>query len=360
MKLRFLLGIGLLMLLLTGCRQLSSSSVALQPPPKGTLQITFFDVGQGDAALIQFPNGKTMLVDGGPPESATALLGKLRQLRVARLDWLVASHPHSDHIGGFVKILNALPVGEVWDSGFLYDSPIYLDYLRAVKRSGAKFRTVEKGYRLTPAPDCLIEVFAPIKPFLHGTESDANNASIVMRLRCGRVRVLFPGDIEREGRRRLYAYRPDLQAEVLKVSHHGSYNGTDMAFLSRVRPRIAIISCGARNPYRHPHREALRDLKKIGATVYRTDLHGDISVRIQGNRLQVFTARPSAVPEPTALPALPKEPYAYIGNRISKVYHAPNCPGLPKPANRVYFRSRAEAEQAGYRPHRACVPEAAR
>ena len=233
MRLRFLLGLGLLALLLTGCRQPSSSSAALQPPPKGTLQITFFDVGQGDAALIQFPNGKTMLVDGGPPESATALLGKLRQLRVQRIDWLVASHPHSDHIGGFVKILNTLPVGEVWDSGFAYDSPVYLDYLRAVRRSRAKFRTVEKGHRLKPAPDCLIEVFAPIKPFLRGTESDANNASIVMRLRYGKVRVLFTGDIEREGRRRLYAHRPDLRAEVLKVSHHGSYNGTDMAFKSR-------------------------------------------------------------------------------------------------------------------------------
>jgi competence protein ComEC len=360
MRLRFLLGLGLLALLLTGCRQPSSSSAALQPPPKGTLQITFFDVGQGDAALIQFPNGKMMLVDGGPPESATALLGKLRQLRVPRIDWLVASHPHSDHIGGFVKILSTLPVGEVWDSGFAYDSPVYLDYLRAVRRSDAKFRTVERGYRLTPAPDCLIEVFAPIKPFLRGTESDANNASIVMRLRYGKVRVLFTGDIEREGRRRLYAYRADLRAEVLKVSHHGSYNGTDMAFLSRVRPRIAIISCGARNPYRHPHREALRDLKKIGATIYRTDLQGDIVVRIQGNRLQVFTTRPSVAPEPTHLPTVPMERYAFIGNRMSKVYHAPDCKALPKPANRVYFRSRAEAEQAGYRPHRDCVAESVR
>jgi competence protein ComEC len=357
MRLRFLFGLGLLVLLLAGCRQPSTSSVALQPPPKGTLQVTFLDVGQGDAALIQFPNGKTMLVDGGPPESATALLGKLRQLRVQRIDWLVASHPHSDHIGGFVKVLNTLPVGEVWDSGFKYDSPVYLDYLRAVRRSGAKFRTVEKGHQLKPAPDCLIEVFTPIKPFLRGTESDANNASIVMRLRYGKVRVLFTGDIEREGRRRLYAHRAELQADVLKVSHHGSYNGTDMAFLSRVRPRIAIISCAARNPYRHPHREALRDLKRIGATVYRTDLHGDITVRVQGNRLQVFTTRPSTAAEPAHVPAVPTGRPAFIGNRISRVYHTPDCESLPKPANRVYFGSRAEAEREGYRPHRACVGE---
>ena len=350
-RLRWLVyGLGLLAALLTGCQPHSASSPALQPPPKGVLQIIFFDVGQGDAALIWFPNNKTMLVDGGPPESATVLIGKLRQLKVQRLDYLVASHPHSDHIGGFIKILNTLPVSEVWDSGFVYDSPIYLDYLHAVKRRGAKFRVVERGYRATPAPNCLIEVFAPSKPFLRGTHSDANNASIVMRLRYGKVRVLFTGDIERAGRARLYQQGADLRAEVLKVAHHGSSNGTDAAFLNRVRPRIAVISCGLRNLYGHPHKEALQALRKAGATVYRTDLQGDITLRVQGDRIQVFTTRKSP---PT--PATPAGASLFIGNRMSKVYHTPDCKGLPKPENRVYFRSREEAEQAGYRPHRACI-----
>jgi len=350
---RLICWLGLLGALLTGCQLRSTPSPALQPPPKGALQITFFDVGQGDAALVQFPNGKTMLVDGGPPESASALLGKLRQLKVNRIDYMVASHPHSDHIGGFVKVLGAFPVGEVWDSGFVYDSPVYLDYLRAVKRRGAKFRTVGKGYSLAPAPRCQIEVFAPSKPFLRGTRSDANNASIVMRLRFGKVRVLFTGDIEREGRARLYRQGADLRAEVLKVAHHGSYNGTDMALLNRVRPRIAIISCGFRNIYGHPHKEALQALQRAGVTVYRTDWHGDITVRVQDDRLQVFTTRNA--PPPAATPIAPKGSFAFVGNRISKVYHTPDCKGLPKPENRVYFRTREEAEQQGYRPHRACA-----
>ncbi|MEN3000247.1 MAG: MBL fold metallo-hydrolase [Armatimonadota bacterium] len=338
--------------MLTGCQPRLVSSPALQPPPKGTLQITFFDVGQGDAALIQFPNGKTMLVDGGPPESAAVLMGKLRQLKVARIDYLVASHPHSDHIGGFVKILNTLSVGEVWDTGFVYDSPIYLDYLRTIKRRGIKFRTVGRGYSLNPAPNCQIEVFAPSQPFLRGTRSDANNASLVMRLRCGKVRVLFTGDIEREGRTRLYRQGADLRAEVLKVSHHGSYNGTDMALLNRVRPRIAIISCGFRNLYGHPHREALQALQRAGVTVYRTDLHGDITVRVQSDRLQVFTTR-KGTPAPTPIASAGKA--AFIGNRKTQVYHAPDCARLPKPENRVYFQSLEEAERAGYRPHKECV-----
>jgi competence protein ComEC len=341
--------------LLTGCQQRRVVSPALQPPPKGVLQVSFLDVGQGDAALVLFPNGKTMLVDGGPPESANALMSKLRQLKVARIDYLVASHPHSDHIGGFVKVLGAFPVGEVWDSGFAYDSPVYLDYLRTVKRKGAKFRNIERGYRAEPAPGCRIEVFAPSKPFLRGTHSDANNASIVMRLHFGKVRVLFTGDIEKEGRARLYRQGADLRAEVLKVSHHGSHNGTDMALLSRVRPRIAIISCGRGNPYGHPHKEALQALQRAGVTVYRTDFHGDITLRVQDDRLQVFTERKA--PTAPAAPATPRDTSMLIGNRISKVYHMPDCKGLPRPENRVYFRTHEEAEKAGYRPHRACVGE---
>ncbi len=352
-KVIFLLG--LLTAVLIGCQRREAPPPALQPPLQGALQITFFDIGQGDSALVQFPNGKTMLIDGGPPESGVRLVQKLRQLRVARIHWLVASHPHSDHIGGFIRVLREFTIDEVWDSGFVYDSPVYLDYLRAVRRSRAKFRAVAAGYRMEPAPNCQIEVFAPSKPFLRGTNSDANNASIVMRLRCGKVRVLFTGDIEREGRARIYRQGADLRAEVLKVAHHGSHNGTDMAFLSRVRPRIAIISCGVRNLYGHPHKEALQALQRIGATIYRTDWHGDITVRVQGERLQVFTARKSpAVPAP---PASASPTTGFIGNRISKVYHAPDCKGLPKPENRVHFRTRAEAEQAGYRPHHACLGE---
>ncbi|MCS7066851.1 MAG: hypothetical protein NZL85_11350, partial [Fimbriimonadales bacterium] len=229
-------------------------------------------------------------------------------------------------------------------------SPVYLDYLRTVKRRGVKFRTVGKGYSLNPAPDCQLEISAPSQPFLRGTRSDANNASIIMRLRFGKVRVLFTGDIEREGRARLYRQGAELRAEVLKVAHHGSYNGTDMAFLNRVRPRIAVISCGFRNLYGHPHKEALQALQKAGAAIYRTDLQGDITLRIQGDRVQVFTARKASPP-----PSPPATALSFIGNRTSKVYHAPDCKALPKPQNRVSFRSREEAERAGYRPHHACI-----
>ena len=135
--------------------------------------------------------------------------------------------------------------------------------------------------------------------------------------------MLFTGDLEREGRARLYTTRPNLRADVLKAAHHGAENGTDRAFLSRVNPTVAVVPVGAGNRYRHPLRETLAPLQ--GWRVYRTDLHGDIVMRL-----------------------------AIIDNRNSKVYHGLDCRSLPNPENQVRFRSAQEAEQAGYRPH-TCV-----
>ncbi len=357
----------LFLLLLSGCTpsQKPASSSRATPTPTGTalrthLQVVFLDVGQGDSALILFPNGKSMLIDGGPPSAGGQLVQKLRQRGIQHLDWVVATHPHSDHIGGLIRVLREFPVEAVWDSGFVYDSPVYRDFLRAVRsaknRAGTrpKFEVVLKGKRLEPASNIHIEVLAPSKPYLTGTNSDPNNNSIVLRLDAGAVRYLFTGDIEQELRGRLYAQNAPLQAEVLKVAHHGSSTGTDRLFLQRVRPKVAVISRGQGNPYGHPHQVVLRVLRQSGATIYRTDLQGDITMYEVNRRLQVVVEK-----NEQAVRASAKEPtepvQRYIGNSVTKVYHAPDCTRLPSPSRRVFFRSQQEAEQAGFRPHRECV-----
>ncbi|MCS7300072.1 MAG: MBL fold metallo-hydrolase [Fimbriimonadales bacterium] len=356
----------LLTLALAGCRTASKSApdaaplateplAALEPAPKGTLQVAFLDVGQGDSALVVFPNGKTMLIDGGETDQGRRLVQKLKQLGVQQIDWLVATHPHSDHIGGLIQVLKSLPVREIWDIAMPYESPVYRDFLLAVRNArtpdGARaaFRKARQGLTLEPAPSVRVSVLAPRDPLLTGTRSDPNNNSIVLRIDAPGGSFLFTGDIEREGRRRLTG--ANLRAEVLKVSHHGAANGTDKTFLNRVQPRVAVISVGAGNRYGHPHRETLALLQ--GKRVYRTDLHGDIIMRLGADRkLRIATTRNAPV---ASTPAhAPAYTGAVIGNARSKVYHSPDCNGLPKPQNQVRFRTAQEAERAGYRPH-SCI-----
>ncbi|MCX7992241.1 MAG: MBL fold metallo-hydrolase [Fimbriimonadales bacterium] len=337
-----------------------SSSAVLEPAPKDTLQVVFLDVGQGDSALVVFPNGKTMLIDGGETDQGRRLVQKLQQLGVKQIDWLVATHPHSDHIGGLIQVLKSLPVLEIWDIAMPFESPVYRDFLlaaRAAKTPDGKrpaFRKVRSGLKLQPVPNISVSVLAPREPLLSGTRSDPNNNSIVMRIDAPGGSLLFTGDIEREGRQRLYDARANLGTDVLKVSHHGAANGTDKAFLNRVNPRVAVISVGAGNRYGHPHKETLALLQ--GKRVYRTDLQGDIIMRLGADKkLQVATTRSTparqSADEKTTRPPLTS---AVVGSRNSKVYHTPECSQLPKPENQVRFRSAQEAEKAGYRPH-ACV-----
>jgi len=336
--------------LVAGCPR--RESIRTVPSPGGQVAVTFLDVGQGDAALVRFPDGSEWLVDGGPPGSEDRLRRLVAGPDGTRLRAVVASHPHSDHIGGLVELVRETPPEEALDSGFLHPTPTLREYLRALRERSVRVRRVRAGDAIDHPSGARIEFLAPPSPLLAGTDSDANNNSIVFRLTWGRTRFLFTGDLEGPGRERIYRSRfaEWLPAEVLKVAHHGSRDGTDDEWLRRVRPRIAVISCGAENEYGHPHPETLAALARHGVTVYRTDRDGDITLTSDGERIATRTT--GAAPTQGSRPATEGE---VIGNRQSRIYHAPECGALPAETNRVPFPSAARAEAAGYRPHAACV-----
>jgi competence protein ComEC len=361
----------LTLVMLAGCRRTGTVTIPDTPPsapPANTLQVVFFDIGQGDSALIRFPDGKTMLVDGGQTSAGEMLVERLEAMGIQELDWMVASHPHSDHIGGLIAVVKQLKVKEVWDTGFPYESPVLEDYLKALqaaKQNGTSLKIIGAGYKVEPSPGCVIEVYAPRKPYLKNTSSDANNNSMLFRLRYGNASFLFTGDIEGAGRKKMMAEHPDLRSTLLKVAHHGSHNGTDRTFLSAVNPKIAVISCGRGNSYGHPHKEALQLLKQYGVTVYRTDEQGIITVTVRGDKLEVATEYSGSSEPPNGLPGrntapgmqreMPGIGGSFIGNPSSHIYHASDCSSLPNPNNRVYFKSEKEAKNAGYHPHRQCL-----
>jgi competence protein ComEC len=261
-------------------------SSALRSGPPGALTLTFFDVGQGDAALVRSPEGASILIDGGPDPDA--VLRKLAALGVRRLDLVVATHHHADHVGGLPSVLARLPVALVIDSGCPGDSPWYTDLVRAIDAAGVLIRHPRSGSVLRIG-DIKIEVLGPDGCFT-GTESDANNDSLVLRVTKGSASVLFTGDVEEPAQQDMLREEMALlPALVLKVPHHGGDTSIEEFFLA-VGARVGVVSVGA-NRYGHPSSEVLADLASRGTRVFRTDHLGDVTVTFRGSEVLVASAR---------------------------------------------------------------------
>lgn len=291
--------------------------------------MAFLDVGQGDAALIRTAEGAAAIVDAGPPEAGARLAAIFRAARLTRVELLVASHPHADHIGGFLELLPALEVGTALDPGYVHGTSTQERYLQLLREARPRTRRARSGERYPLGPRAVFQVLAPGRRLLEGTASDANNNSVVARLQFGAVRFLFTGDLEEAGRARMLAEHPGdaLRAEVLKVAHHGSRNGTDTRLLRTVRPRYAVLSLGKNNEYGHPHRETLAALRAAGlpaARVLRTDRHGDVVFSTDGTTLRLVLPAPGSPPRQRA-PA---------GAAPSPALHTPAAKAVPAPRQR--------------------------
>lgn len=244
-----------------------------------------FDVGQGDSFMFHFPTGENLLVDAGTRKSADSLVSKLKALGVEKIDILVATHPHEDHIGGMVSVISAFDIGKVWDSGYNHGSSVQKKFLEAVKKKQIRFGRPRAGF-IEDIGEAEIEVIAPRSP-ISGTDSDANNNSIVLRVSMGEVSFLMMGDIEERGREQAGAFP---RSTVLKLSHHGSHNGTDEKLLREAEPEAVIFSYGKNNSYKHPHKKVLKLLEKYGKKhdlkSYAT-VNGDIRIETDGKSYKV-------------------------------------------------------------------------
>lgn len=267
----------LLLALLAGCTQ----QVA---PPTG-IKVHFVDVGQGDAVLVQGPGGENVLIDGG--ERQPGVLAYLKKNGVKKLDVLVATHPHSDHIGGLSDVLREVPVKEVWIDGQVHTSKTYENFLNAIDRSGAAFNEARRGKEIR-AGQLVFKVLHPREPFLESL----NNNSVVLKLDYGQLSFLFTGDAETEAERSILEYDSNLKSTVLKLGHHGSRTSSSEPFLDAVRPEVAVYQAGLGNSYGHPHRETINKLRRLNIRFYGTDTSGAIVISSQGQSYDIKTEKP--------------------------------------------------------------------
>ena len=268
------------------------------------VRMTILDVGQGDGIVLELPGKRTILIDGGGLFDDRFDIGEqvvvpfLLSRWIGHVDLVVLTHPHADHLNGLQAVLRHFPVSEVWDSGQRAAMPVYLWFEETLRYRRIPHKILHDGYRTSEFAPVQIAVLHPSNPMLHdsprGHFSDVNSNSLVLTIRYGKVTLLLPGDIEQEAERLLLEQGADLQAQVLKVPHHGGRTSSSEPFLARVRPKIAVVSAGYRNRFRHPHQETLDRYRATAIDLYRTDQDGAVTVTSDGNTVEVATFRQSS------------------------------------------------------------------
>ena len=321
---------------------------------RGQLTVSFIDVGQGDSILIQTPLGQNILIDGGERDQGGKVIDYLRKQGVNKIDIMIGTHPHSDHIGGLIEVLKEFTVDKVYLPRVTHTSSTFEDLLTAIKNQELKVDTAKAG---TPIPLEGVDSFfiAPVRD----TYESLNNYTAVVKMVYANSSFIFTGDAEGESEQdMLTSYRKDLKAEVLKIGHHGSSTSTSVGFLDVVSPQYAVITCGTDNDYGHPHKETIEKLKRAGVKIYRTDENGNIVFSSDGNSLKIetFSADEDAAPDTDLFNQNSREDTHYIGNGNSKKFHRLECENLPSEHNQVKLKSRAEAVEAGYSPCSNCQP----
>ena len=350
-----------------------------EPVTNGVLEVHYIDVGQGDSILIHL-SGKTMLIDAG--NNAASIITYIKTLNIDKIDAIVATHPHADHIGGMAEIINEFVVDKIYMPKVAHTSKTYENLLLTIKNKNLKVNTAKAGTTIDLGNKIKIEVMAPNSE----NYNNLNDYSAVVKIEYENVSFLFAGDAEAISEKEMVEkYGNKLKANVLKVGHHGSTTSTTLNFLNTVSPEYAIISVGENNSYGHPNQETLDKLKNID--VFRTDKLGTIVAKTDGQTInfafeKTFTEEITPVPtEPVPTESIPEEPTLektesipeeptpeksentqkkedgiYIGNKNSKIFHKETCNSLPLPKNQVIFSSREEAINAGYRACKKCNP----
>lgn len=337
-----------------GCS--SSPSPSAVPPATqagGTgqdLTVHYIDVGQGDSILAE-SDGHYMLIDAGENDQADTVVSYLKQAGVTTLDYVIGTHPHSDHIGGLDKVIEEFTVGKVILPPVEHTTRTFEDVLNAVSNKGLKITKPVPGdtYGLGNASFTIV---APVKDY----GNDLNNWSVGIRLTYGSNSFLMCGDAESQAESDMLDSGIPLKADVLKAGHHGSSTSTSSTFLKAVSPSYVVIQCGKDNSYGHPHKETMEKLEKAGCRIFRTDEDGTITASSDGTHITWDV--PGTQKDAGAQPS-PAQQSTYILNTNTMKFHLPGCPSSEQIQDRnrkEYTGTRDGLISQGYAPCKQCNP----
>lgn len=254
------------------------------------LTVYFFNVGQADSSLLLFPDGMSILIDAGNQADGNHIAEYLKKGGINTLDYLICTHPHEDHIGGTDDIFKNLEIKNVClpylDSEFYTPTKLYSNLLANIESEGSNIIKLSAGSVLLEKENYSIEAIAPGKDSVY---SDLNDYSVCLLIDYYTNTILFTGDAEERSETEMLATGKNLDADILKVGHHGSSGSSSEEFLKKVSPQVAVISCGKGNTYGHPHSETMKRLESAGAKTYRTDTVGTVIAKLYDGGFNIET-----------------------------------------------------------------------
>ena len=250
------------------------NSLALNSP----LCVHYIDVGQGDSIYVKLPNGENLLIDAGDNDAGVNVTGYLKDLKVKKIDYLVATHPHSDHIGGMDDVINKFDIETMYMPDVTHNTSTFSSLLDAIEKNNVKLKVAKSGVSILKEENLSVDILSPDGK----TYEDMNNYSAVVKITYGDTAFLFMGDAEKVIENKL---KLGLKSDVIKVGHHGSDTSTGEKFLQSVSPEVAVISVGENNDYSHPHNEVVSRLKKHNINIFRTDYDGTVVIGSDGEKI---------------------------------------------------------------------------
>ena len=284
MKKTILIIIGIILAVLGA---LNSAPTEISPAtslPDGELHIYYMDVDQADSIFIVLPDGKNMLIDAGNKTDGEKIVKRIRSMGFDSIDHLIATHPHSDHIGGMEEVVRAFDIGKIYMTKGQTNTKTFQNLLIAIRDKEYTIATAKAGVNIIDENGVLASFVAPNSDLY----DDLNNYSAVLKLTYGQNSFVFTGDAEKTSEDEI---RSNIKCDVLKIGHHGSSSSTSKNFLKKTEPEYAVISCGEGNEYGHPHAEVMRRLNDANIKIYRTDIHGTVEAISDGVNITFSTER---------------------------------------------------------------------